>query len=73
MSCNAKTRGAQPKGAGKPIQTPDCAASKSTTVTTPEGEQLRVTFNMGTGAVTYDETPTSNERCGVPPHAPSRA
>lgn len=61
MSCNAKTCGAQPKGADKAAQTPDCAASKSTTVTTPEGEKIRVNFNMGTGEVTYDEIPAPEQ------------
>ena len=35
--------------------TPDCSASKSTLVTTPEGEEVCVTFNMGTGEITYDD------------------
>ena len=34
-------------------QSPDCMASKSTVVTTPEGEDVEVNFNMGTGEVTY--------------------
>ena len=34
-------------------QSPDCMASKSTVVTTPEGEDVEVQFNMGTGEVTY--------------------
>lgn len=62
MSCNATNRSAQPKG--KAMQTPDCAASKSTTVTTPEGEKLRVNFNMGTGEVTYDEAPAPEQPAG---------
>lgn len=32
---------------------PDCMASKSTLVKTPEGEEVQVNFNMGTGEVTY--------------------
>lgn len=36
-------------------QTPDCMASKSTVVTTPEGEDVEVHFNMGTGEVTYSQ------------------
>ena len=34
-------------------QSPDCMASKNTVVTTPEGEDVEVNFNMGTGEVTY--------------------
>lgn len=38
----------------KDAKSPDCMASKSTTVTTPEGEEVQVNFNMGTGEVTYE-------------------
>ncbi|MEG2140599.1 MAG: heavy metal-binding domain-containing protein [Bilophila sp.] len=48
-------------------------ASKSTLVTTPEGEEVQVNFNMGTGEVTYgsascctdkdDEKPTTKSCC----------
>lgn len=62
MSCTAKNRNVQPKG--KPLRTPDCAASKSTAVTTPEGEKLRVNFNMGTDEVTYDEIPAPEQPDG---------
>ena len=34
-------------------QSPDCMASKKTVVTTPEGDDVEVQFNMGTGEVTY--------------------
>ena len=34
-------------------QTPDCMASKSTVVTTQDGDDVEVHFNMGTGEVTY--------------------
>ena len=34
---------------------PDCMASKSTTVKTPEGEDVDVSFNMGTGEVVYHD------------------
>lgn len=45
--CNDK------KDEGKKGQTPDCMASKGTVVTTPEGEDVEVHFNMATGEVTY--------------------
>lgn len=59
MPCKTNPDGT-PDRPGKRAQTPDCAASKSTTVTTPEGEKLRVNFNMGTGEVTYDEIPAAD-------------
>lgn len=43
-------------------QSPDCMASKSTVVTTPEGEEVEVRFNMGTGEVTYK--PKKECACG---------
>ena len=46
--CNDKKEG---KKQGR--QTPDCMASKSTVVTTPEGEEVEVYFNMATGEVSY--------------------
>ena len=61
MPCTTTPRGT-PDGMKKNIQTPDCAASKSTIVTTPEGEKLRANFNMGTGEVTYDEVPAADSR-----------
>ena len=50
-------------------QTPDCMASKSTVVTTPEGEYVEVHFNMGTGEVTYSQKnpsgkPEKDGTCG---------
>ena len=52
-------------------QTPDCMASKSTVVTTPEGEDVEVSFNMGTGEVTYgkkgggrSDKPEGTSSCG---------
>ena len=38
------------------MSTPDQQASRSTCVITPEGEEVQVTFNTGTGEVTY-QTP----------------
>ena len=50
-------------------QTPDCMAS--TVVTTPEGEDVEVSFNMGTGEVTYgkkggcrSDKPEGTSSCG---------
>ena len=42
-------------------QTPDCMASKSTVVTTPEGEDVEVHLNMGTGEVTYSQKTPSDK------------
>ena len=46
-------------------------ASKSTVVTTPEGEDVEVSFNMGTGEVTYgkkggcrSDKPEGTSSCG---------
>lgn len=52
--CNEKKNGKR--------QSPDCMATKSTVVTTPEGEDVEVHFNMGTGEVTY--TPKKGCTCG---------
>ena len=46
-------------------QTPDCMASKSTVVTTPEGEDVEVHFNMGTGEVTYSQKTPSDKAVAV--------
>lgn len=43
--------------------TPDQLASKSTCVVTPEGEEVQVTFNMGTGEVTYQTPCCANKKC----------
>lgn len=42
---------------------PDCMASKSTTVKTPEGEEVQVNFNMGTGEVTYGPSSCCTGTC----------
>lgn len=44
-------------------QSPDCMASKGTVVKTPDGEDVEVHFNMGTGEVTYG--PKKECGCGA--------
>ena len=56
MACQCKE-----KKSGKG-QSPDCMASKSTVVKTPEGDEVEVHFNMGTGEVTYQ--PKKECACG---------
>lgn len=50
MGCCCKDK---KEGKKQEPQTPDCMASKSTVVSTPEGEEVEVHFNMGTGEVSY--------------------
>lgn len=47
--------------------TPDQLASKSTCVVTPEGEEVQMTFNMGTGEVTYQTPCCANKNAADNP------